>query len=72
MLTKGQRVNTPYGTARVVGFEQFCTRTGIAMELANEDIRGSQDRIVVDLEQPSLFAGKGTPFMARKDVEVFA
>jgi hypothetical protein len=67
MLTKGQRVQTPHGTAAVVAFERF-NDEGRSIEPSSEDIQGSTSRVIVELEAPSMWAGKGNPYMARREV----
>lgn len=54
MLTKGQRMRTPYGPATIVGFERFGP-DGKSLELATEDTN-SESRVCVELDQENAWA----------------
>lgn len=69
MLTKGQRVRTPYGAASIVGFERFGP-DGRSQELAEEDTN-PESRICVELDSESAWANGAwgnQPYLYRSEV----
>jgi hypothetical protein len=71
LLTKNQVVSTPYGLGKVVGFERFDPSSGRSIELAEQDTPGSNSRVVVQLDVPSMWSlhEHGNPYFARHRVQ---
>lgn len=67
MLTKGQRMRTPYGPATIVGFEQFDGDTGRSKPMSDDDT-GGRCIMKLDDEKNWLNGELGNPFISRTEM----
>ena len=67
MLTKGQRMRTPYGPGTIVSFEQFDGHTGRSLEPSELDTGG---RCIMKLDDESAWNNgeHGNPYISRNEM----
>lgn len=67
MLTKGQRMRTPYGPATIEGFERFDGDTGRSLPMSDDDTGG---RCIMKLDDELAWNNgmNGNPYISRNEM----